>query len=83
MSNSTITSDAASGNFVLLFEGQRTAAIPHDADPTFALRFDHHGRRAAIVTDMGHPRSDAAREIGPVDWLLLEFNHDAELPRFR
>ena len=38
--------------------------VPHDA-PNVALVFDHHGTRAALVTDLGHvPRKLAAHLRG-------------------
>lgn len=59
----------------------QAARIPHDADPTLALRVEHAGRVAVLVTDMGRPDADAARALQGAHLLLLEFNHDAELLR--
>jgi len=53
--------------------------LPHDCDPTVAFRFDHQGRSAAILTDMGVPRREVAQALAGVHVLVLEFNHDLEL----
>jgi phosphoribosyl 1,2-cyclic phosphodiesterase len=55
-----------------------TIALPHDADPTLALRLEHAGRVAAVCTDMGSPDASAARALR-AHVLVLEFNHDREL----
>jgi phosphoribosyl 1,2-cyclic phosphodiesterase len=54
-------------------------ALPHDAEPTYAFRLEHAGRRAAVCTDMGAPEAGVARALAGVELLVLEFNHDAEL----
>lgn len=54
-------------------------ALPHDAEPTLAFRLEHGGRAAAICTDMGHPERAAAQSLAGVHWLMLEFNHDAQM----
>ena len=53
--------------------------LPHDAEPTFAFRLEHDGRRAAICTDMGEPERGAARGLMDVELLVLEFNHDERM----
>lgn len=53
--------------------------LPHDAEPTFAFRLEHQGRRAAVCTDMGRPDHGVARALAGVHLLVLEFNHDATL----
>lgn len=58
-----------------------TIPLPHDADPTVALRLEHAGRRAVVCTDMGSPDATAARALGGAHVLVLEFNHDAALLR--
>jgi len=68
----------ARGNDVARLQAVR---IPHDADPTLALRVEHAGRVAVLVTDMGRPDAEAARGLQGAHLLLLEFNHDAELLR--
>ena len=56
----------------------RAVRIPHDADPTLALRVEHGGRVVVLVTDMGRPDAHAARDLQGANVLLLEFNHDPE-----
>jgi len=53
--------------------------IPHDADPTVAYAFDHGGRRAVILTDMGEPTPRIAQTLGGAHVLVLEFNHCADM----
>jgi phosphoribosyl 1,2-cyclic phosphodiesterase len=55
--------------------------IPHDADPTVAVRLEHGERTAVVLTDMGRPDPDAQRALGGAHLLVLEFNHDADLLR--
>jgi phosphoribosyl 1,2-cyclic phosphodiesterase len=55
--------------------------LPHDAVPTVAYRLEHQGRRAVIVTDMGKPSAEVARQLGAANVLVLEFNHDPTLLR--
>lgn len=50
--------------------------IPHDCDPTVAYRFEHEGRVAVILTDMGRPDEGVARALHGAHVLVLEFNHD-------
>lgn len=53
--------------------------IPHDAPPTVAFRFEHDGRTAVILTDMGVPRPEVAARLRGAHVLVLEFNHDARM----
>lgn len=53
--------------------------LPHDADPTVAIRLEHEGRRAVILTDMGRVDDAAARQLQGAHVLVLEFNHDADM----
>ena len=53
--------------------------IPHDADPTVAVRLEHEGRRAVILTDMGRVDDDVARRLRGAHVLVLEFNHELAL----
>ena len=70
-----------------LFEGASDPAaltmhatqIPHDADPTVAYAFDHKGRRAVILTDMGEPTPRIAQSLGGAHELVLEFNHCTDM----
>jgi len=55
------------------------AKIPHDADPTVALRLRHGDRRAVVLTDMGRPDAAVAQRLAGAHVLVLEFNHDAAL----
>jgi phosphoribosyl 1,2-cyclic phosphodiesterase len=59
----------------------KAVLLPHDCDPTVAFRFEHEGRVAAILTDMGHPRDEVARALAGAHVLVLEFNHDLDLLR--
>ncbi|MDB2576612.1 MBL fold metallo-hydrolase [Planctomycetota bacterium] len=59
----------------------RTAVVPHDCHPTFALRIEHEGRALALLTDCGEPREDAARALSDTEVLMLESNHDVDLLR--
>ena len=56
-----------------------TFAVPHDCPPTVAIRLDHEGRRFVLLTDMGHPVDQVARQLSGAHVLMLEFNHCAEM----
>jgi len=56
-----------------------TIPLPHDCDPTVALRLTHGGRTAIICTDCGHPRHDLAPLLQGANILVLEFNYEPEL----
>ena len=56
-----------------------TIPLPHDCDPTVALRLTHRERTAVICTDCGHPRHDLAPLLSGAHLLLLEFNYQPEL----
>lgn len=56
-----------------------TIALPHDCHPTVAVRLDHEGRRFVLLTDMGHPVDQVARNLSGAHVLMLEFNHCAEM----
>ena len=53
--------------------------IPHDADPTVALRVTHRERRLVVVTDMGRVSRPVAERLRDPHVLVLEFNHDLAL----
>jgi phosphoribosyl 1,2-cyclic phosphodiesterase len=53
--------------------------LPHDCDPTVAFRFEHQGRVAVVLTDMGRPDDAVARALRGAHVLVLEFNWDPEL----
>lgn len=57
----------------------RSVPIPHDCDPTVAFRFEHAGRVAAILTDIGRPDAEVARALAGAHVLVLEFNYDPDL----
>ena len=57
------------------------ARIPHDADPTVAIRLEHDGRCAVILTDMGRVDDGPARQLRGAHVLVLEFNHDEGMLR--
>jgi phosphoribosyl 1,2-cyclic phosphodiesterase len=57
----------------------RAVRLPHDADPTVALRVEHGGRVACVCTDMGAPDPTAAAALRGAHVLVLEFNHDPEM----
>lgn len=59
----------------------RAVRIPHDCDPTVALRLEHQGRALVVLTDMGRPDREVARHLGSAHVLVLEFNHDERLLR--
>ncbi len=54
----------------------RVVPIPHDCDPTVAFRIEKDGRVAAILTDIGRPDADVARDLAGAHVLVLEFNYD-------
>jgi len=56
-----------------------TVPLPHDCDPTVAMRLSHAGRTAIILTDCGHPRHDLAPLLQGANVLVLEFNYQPEL----
>ena len=56
-----------------------TVPLPHDCDPTVAMRLSHAGRTAIILTDCGHPRHDLKDALQGANVLVLEFNHDPVL----
>ncbi|MBI5363502.1 MAG: MBL fold metallo-hydrolase [Planctomycetes bacterium] len=56
-----------------------SASLPHDCDPTVAFAVEHRGRRAVILTDLGHPARAVAERLANAHVLVLEFNWDPEL----
>ena len=53
--------------------------IPHDADPTVALRLSHRGKRLVVLSDMGRVEESVARRLADAHVLLIEFNHDPRM----
>ena len=48
---------------------------------TVAFLLEHHGRRAGIVTDLGHLPDETVRELRGLDAIVLEANYDARIVR--
>lgn len=59
----------------------RPVLLPHDCDPTVAFRLEQEGRVACVLTDIGRPDPEVARQLAGAHLLLLEFNHDPEMMR--
>lgn len=61
----------------------RAVPLPHDAREPVAWTFEERGEsgiaRAAIVTDLGHAPESLAAQLGLLDLLVLEFNHDLQM----
>ena len=53
--------------------------VPHDCDPTYALRFEASGRVLSLLTDMGEPRDGVAETLSDPHVLMIESNHDQAL----
>jgi phosphoribosyl 1,2-cyclic phosphodiesterase len=66
------------GSTTELDGGLRVASVtlPHDAHPTVAYRIEHEQRVAVVLTDMGRPDENVARQLAGAHVLVLEFNHD-------
>ena len=58
-----------------------TVRVPHDADPTVALRLEARGRVLVMLTDMGRTDDNIAERLRGAHVLIMEFNHDAEMLR--
>jgi phosphoribosyl 1,2-cyclic phosphodiesterase len=59
----------------------RPVLLPHDCDPTVAFRFQQDDRVAVVLTDMGRPEADVAKQLGGAHVLVLEFNYDPQMMR--
>ncbi|HEY7062653.1 MAG TPA: MBL fold metallo-hydrolase [Chloroflexota bacterium] len=53
-------------------------AVPHDATEPVGYRLNTGRARAVILTDLGHVPPYVAAQLGDVELLVLEFNHDVE-----
>jgi phosphoribosyl 1,2-cyclic phosphodiesterase len=53
--------------------------VPHDAEPTYAVRLESQGRVLGLVTDLGSTPARLDHELSGCHALILEFNHDPEL----
>ncbi len=59
----------------------RPVLLPHDCDPTVAFRFQQGERVAVVLTDMGRPETEVARQLQGAHVLVLEFNYDPQMMR--
>ena len=59
----------------------RPVLLPHDCDPTVAFLMRQGQHTAAVLTDMGRPDREVARQLAGAHLLLLEFNYDEEMMR--
>lgn len=63
----------------------RPVRVPHDAEPTFAFRFDGTTTAGAwslgYASDLGHVPKPLLSAFRGVDVLAVEYNHDVELQR--
>ena len=55
--------------------------LPHDCDPTVAFRLQQGERTAVVLTDIGRPDREVAKQLGGAHLLVLEFNYDPEMMR--
>jgi len=62
------------GEFVV-----KSIPISHDAVEPFAYRFDVPGASLAILTDLGEWTGEILKEVGGVDALICEANHDPDM----
>jgi len=53
--------------------------LPHDCDPTVAYKLRHGERVACVLTDLGRPDPDVARQLSGAHLLVMEFNYDPEM----
>lgn len=64
----------------------RTVQVPHDSEPTFALRVDAGDLAApnwsvGLASDLGCVREELLALLHGVDVLAVEFNHDEQMER--
>ncbi len=55
--------------------------VPHDADPTFAFRFEGTGWAIGYASDLGEAPLAMVEAFTGVDLLAIEFNHDVALQK--
>jgi phosphoribosyl 1,2-cyclic phosphodiesterase len=55
--------------------------VPHDSEPTFALRFEGSGWALGFASDVGHVTAGLATAFAGVDALAVEYNHDERMQR--
>lgn len=59
----------------------RPVAVPHDAEPTFAFRFDAGEAAVGFASDLGHVTPTLRAAFEGVSALAVEFNHDVRMQR--
>jgi phosphoribosyl 1,2-cyclic phosphodiesterase len=81
-----LTRDYAAGTALELVPGltARPIAVSHDAEPTFAFRFDRSDTRGpawsiGYASDLGCGSSELIEAFAGVNVLALEFNHDVRM----
>ncbi|SFN45752.1 MBL fold metallo-hydrolase [Variovorax sp. OV329] len=57
----------------------RPFTVPHDAREPLQLRCTDGARHLGVLTDLGHATPHVLAQLGGLDSLLLEFNHDVDL----
>jgi phosphoribosyl 1,2-cyclic phosphodiesterase len=55
--------------------------VPHDAEPTFAFRFDAGYSSLGFASDVGHVTPALEAAFDGVTALAVEFNHDVRMQR--
>lgn len=53
--------------------------VPHDAREPLQLRCTDGARHLGVLTDLGHATPHVLAQLGGLDSLLLEFNHDVDM----
>jgi len=53
--------------------------VPHDAREPLQLRCTDGARHLGVLTDLGHATPHVLAQLGGLDALLLEFNHDSDM----
>jgi len=55
--------------------------VPHDAEPTYAFRFEGTGWAIGYASDLGETPAGLTEAFTDLDLLALEFNHDVAMQR--
>ena len=53
--------------------------VPHDAREPLQLRCTDGARHLGVLTDLGHATPHVLAQLGGLNSLLLEFNHDVDM----
>ena len=53
--------------------------VYHDANEPLCFSFENTGKRAAVVTDLGHYDDELVDSLGQLDYILAEANHDIRM----